>query len=329
MTKLGPFRLAALATAAFGLTSLALAQEGELPVKEIPNLGEAAEWYFSPDGARLIGNAKRDGDAAHMVYVASLDGREIRRINDRGEDACSHFFPDGRRIVWTSTRDNLDMPKGNWSDPRDYPRGAELYLSNADGTDVKRLTSNRYYDAEVSVSPDGKWLLFTRQVDGKLDLWRMRPDGTGETQITRTDEWQEGGSFYMPDSETVLLRAWKRADEAQRGRPMTVFTIRHDGTSLEPITTDPDMNWAPYPAPDGIHFVYVRNLPPQNFEIFLFDMKTKEKRRLTSFPGFDGFPALSPDGRTMAFASSRGAKPGERMLKTYLMDVSSLGLGAK
>jgi len=329
MTKPGPFRLAALATAAIGWMSIALAQERELPVKEVPNLGEAAELYFSPDGKRLIGTAKRDGDAAHMVYVASLDGREIRRINDRGEDACSYFFPDGRRIVWTSTRDNLEMPKGNWSDPRDYPQGAELYSSNADGTDAKRLTSNRFYDAEVSVSPDGKWLLFTRQIDGKLDLWRMRPDGTGETQITRTDEWQEGGSFYMPDSETILLRAWKRADEARRGRPMTIFTIRHDGTELEPITTDPDMNWAPYPAPDGRHFVYVRMLPPQNFEVFLFDMKTKQKRRLTSFPGFDGFPALSPDGRKMAFASSRDAKPGERMLKTYLMDVSSLGLGAK
>ena len=234
MTKPGPFRLAALATAAIGWMSIALAQERELPVKEVPNLGEAAELYFSPDGKRLIGTAKRDGDAAHMVYVASLDGREIRRINDRGEDACSYFFPDGRRIVWTSTRDNLEMPKGNWSDPRDYPQGAELYSSNADGTDAKRLTSNRFYDAEVSVSPDGKWLLFTRQIDGKLDLWRMRPDGTGETQITRTDEWQEGGSFYMPDSETILLRAWKRADEARRGRQWLAGVRARSGPGPRP-----------------------------------------------------------------------------------------------
>jgi hypothetical protein len=168
--------------------SIALAQEGELPVKEIPNLGEAAELYFSPDGKRLIGNAKRDGDAAHMVYVTSVDGREIRRINDRGEDACSHFFPDGRRIVWTSTRDNLDVPKGNWSDPRDYPQGAELYSSNADGTDVKRLTSNRTYDAEVSVSPDGKWLLFTRQIDGRRDLSVQTELALDEAELRRRDQ---------------------------------------------------------------------------------------------------------------------------------------------
>ena len=189
--------------------------------------------YWSPDRRGSSSNRSRRMPPTWSTSRA-VDGREIRRIDDRGEGACSHFFPDGGRIVWTSTRDHLGTcRKATGTDPLDYPRGAGLYSSNADGTDVKRLTSNRYYDAEVAVSPDGKWLLFTRQIDGKLDLWRMRPDGTGEHQVTRTDEWQEGGSFYMPDSRvTILLRAWKRADDAQRGRPMTIFTVRHDGTHL-------------------------------------------------------------------------------------------------
>lgn len=303
------------------------AQEGkELPARRIPNIGEAAELYFSPDGRHLIGSVKQEGDTTHHTYTLRVDGTEVRRINDKGEDACSYFFPGMKRILWTSTRDNLAMPKGNWSDANDYPQGAELYSSKLDGSDVKRLTSNAVYDAEASISPDGKWIVFTRQTDGQLDLWRMRSDGTEQKQITRTPDAQEGGSFYLPGSETILYRAWSRADQAQRGRPMTIYTIKHDGTGTTQVTTDPGLNWAPHPAPDGVHFAYVRMPEPGNFEVFVMNMKTKEKRQMTFNKAFDGYPSFSPDGKTLAFATSRDAKPGERKVWTYLMDVSSLGI---
>src|SRR5512143_2241601 len=93
----------------------------ELPVHRIPNLPEAAEWYFAPNGKFLVGNAKGPGDAAHHVYVSSFDGSDIRRVNGLGQDACSYVFPDNKRLLWTSTRDWPDLPPGNWSDPNDYP----------------------------------------------------------------------------------------------------------------------------------------------------------------------------------------------------------------
>lgn len=323
-----PLLVAVAAAAAAGAPPAAPAPErGELPVTRLERLGEAAEVYFSPDGGSLIGTARREGDAWHHVYTTTLDGRTIRRINDRGRDACSYYFPDGRHVVWTSTRDREDLPPGNYSDPRDYPQGAELYVSKTDGSEVRRLTNNSVYDAEVSVSPDGKWVLFTRQTDGRLDLWRVRPDGSEERQITHTDDWQEGGSFYLADSETILFRAWKRQDEGKKPLDMTIFTIRHDGSGLREVTRDPGTNWAPHPAPDGRHFTYVRLLPPHNFEVFLGDLETGESRRLTWNEAFDGFPAFSPDGRTLVFASGRDAAEGSRRLEVYLMDVSSLGLG--
>ena len=221
------------------------------------------------------------------------------------------------------------MPKGDYSNPKDYPQGAEIYTSDLNGNDVKRLTFNKYYDAEGAYSPNGETILFSRQIDGNVDLWLMDPDGSNQRQLTFTPDWQEGGSFFMPDNETIIFRAWKKEVEGQRGMPMTIFTIKDDGTGLKQITHDEGTNWAPFPAPDGKHFVFVKVLPPHNFEIFLMNLETGEQKQLTFNKAFDGFPVISPDGQTMAFASSRDAAPGERSLTLYLMDVSSLNLAAK
>ena len=317
--------------AALGLfIGISGAQAQELDVRRIPHEGTGAEFYFSPDGKTLIGNAKLEGDESHHVYTMSVADGEMVKINDNGEDACSHFFPDGKRLIWTSTRDLTDLPKGGYSDPNNYPQGAELYSSALDGSDIKRLTNNLVYDAEVGISPDGKWILWSRQIDGEIDLWRMPADGSGEEQqITFTDGEQEGGAFYLPDSETVLFRSWDISSQGKRGMPMTIYTINHDGSGKKQITTEPGTNWAPYPAPDGEHFAYVRMLPPHNFEIYLRSLVTGEETRLTYNEKFDGFPAISADGQWMTFSSGRQAEEGKRELHQYVMDLSSLKLGPR
>ena len=309
----------------------------ELPVWKIPNLGIGGEAYYAPDSFHVIAQMQ-DPQATKpfdprskygsFTYTFTDHGTDIRRINDRGMDACSFFFPDMKHLVWTSTRDNPQLPPGSWDDDPNYPRGAELYVSDLEGRNVRRLTHNEYYDAEVTVSPNGQWILFGRQIDGKMDLWRMRPDGSEQQQITHTDDWQEGGAAYLPDNETILYRAWKRSEYGKSPLPMTLFTIRHDGTGLRQLTFDNEMNWAPFPAPDGRHYVFVRNVGPAktNREVFLGDLQGGEPRQLTFNEGFDGFPSLSPDGRKMLFTRKH---PSEIGVFTYVMDVSSLNIGPR
>ncbi len=311
------------------LAGVAWADSAELPVHRIPNIPESAEIYYAPDSYHLIGqldDPERGGDDS--TYIFTDDGKIASKVNSRGDDACSFFTPDQKRVVWTSTRDHLDLPKGDWSDEPNYPTGAELYISNLDGTDLRRLTNNKYYDAEVTVSPDGRWVLFGRQVDGRMDLWRIRPDGKDEQQITFTDDWQEGGAVYMPDSETIIYRAWKRSEYKKIDpQPMTVFTIRHDGKGTKPLTFDTGLNWAPFPAPDGRHYAYVHVVDGKNYELFLGDLAGGEPRRLTWHEGFDGFPAFSPDGKKLVYGRA-DREPGKKpAFYSYVMDVSSLDLG--
>jgi len=301
----------------------------ELPVHRIPNVGRGAEFYFSPDGTHIIGNAKFPQDGSYQVYTLKIDGTEIHRVNDHGDDACSFFFPDGKRVIWTSTKDHPELAKSNYSDPSDYPQGSELYTSNVDGTDVKRLTFNTVYDAEVSVAPNGKWILFGSQRSGKMELWKMNADGSDTTQITHLDGWEPGGSFLFPDGKTIIFRAWRSEDAKAHKHPlpMTLFTIQADGSGLHPLTHDEGTNWSPYPAPDGHHYVFVKVVPPNNYEIFLGDLNSDEQVRLTYNDAFDGYPSISPDGHWLLFTSTRGAAPGEHATGIYLQDISSLNIG--
>ena len=307
---------------------------GELPTWKIPNIPEAAEAYYAPDNLHVIAQTqdpdalRAEGrDSGALTYTFTDQGENVRRINDRGQDACSYFLPDGSGLIWTSTKDNLDMPIGNWSDSNDYPQGAELYVSDLEGGNVRRLTDNEWYEAEVSVSSDGEWVVFGRQIDGNMDLWKMRLDGSEEQQLTFTDEWQEGAPFFLPDNKTILTRAWKRSEYGViRPTPMTVFTVDAETGEATPRTFDTDMNWAPYPAPNGRNYVFVRIVENNNWEVFLGDLAGGEPVRLTFNDSFDGFPSLSPDGTKMLFARAEG--PGFMSgLHTWVMDVSSLNLG--
>ena len=319
----------------------------ELPVRMIPNIPRSAEAYYAPDNLHVIAQTKdptapppeKGKVGGSLTFTFTDTGEELTRINDKGRDACSWFLPDGTGLIWTSTRDHLDMPPGNWSDESDYPQGAELYTSDLKGGHIRRLTNNRYYEAEVTTSLDGKWVFFTRQIDGKLDIWKMRIDGTNEQQLTFTDDWQEGAPYPAPDGKHLIFRAWKHSDKVRLNEefkatgtrqqtPMTIFTMTTDGTDVQPRTFTRDMNWAPYMAPDGRHFFYDRVFEGNNWEVVMNDLAGGEPVRITYHQGFDGFASVSWDGTKLLFSRSLGTGFMSD-IHTFVMDISSLNVGQK
>ncbi len=78
------------------------------------------------------------------------------------------------------------------SAPATDPRELQLYR-------VPNLPEN----GEAYYAPDGQWIVFGRQIDGNADLWRMRSDGSEQTQLTFTEDWQEGEAYFLRDSATA------------------------------------------------------------------------------------------------------------------------------
>lgn len=94
---------------------------------------------WSPDGSQIAFDRVRDGN--FDIYVINADGTGMVQLtHDQGVDARPAWSPDGRSIVFHSTR---DRPAGASGDDRSY---LELYVMSANGSNVRRLTANRYFD---------------------------------------------------------------------------------------------------------------------------------------------------------------------------------------
>ncbi len=325
------FFLVTLTTfAAFGQSTLNVAGEKRLAnIKQLTFGGENAEAYFSSDGKRLIFQSKRDGRGCDQIYTMNADGSKVKMVsNGEGRTTCSYFFKGGKKIVYASTLGgakecppNPDFSQGYvWAVYPDY----DLYTASPDGRNIKKLTNTPGYDAEATVSPDGKTIIFTSERDGDLDLYSMDTDGKNVKRLT--DEiGYDGGAFYSPDSKMIVYRrsAANTPAEVKRYRDLlakhlivpTVFEIwvmNADGTGKRQVTNLSGGSFAPFFTPDGKKIIFCTNYfatdaRKRNFDLALINVDGTGLERITFNETFDGFPMFSPDGKKLVFASNRNA----------------------
>jgi Tol biopolymer transport system component len=155
---------------------------------------------LSPDGTRIVFSSNRDfpWDFATDLYAIDADGNRLRRLTTTGADwvGSQAWSPDGSRIVFTSLRDD--------------PNG-EIYVMNADGSGVIRLTDNDAADLNPAWSPDGSSIAFCSDrgsTGGSLDIYRMSAsDGSAIVKMASggcDPAWSPDGSriAYTTDMET-------------------------------------------------------------------------------------------------------------------------------
>ena len=193
-------------------SSLVLPNEKHLRnLKQLTFGGENAEAYFSSEGKQLIFQSTRDGRGCDQIYTMKIDGSNVQMIsNGDGRTTCSYFFPGGRTVLYSSTHlGSKECP------PRpDFSQGYvwavypsfDIFTAKPDGSDLKQLTNTPGYDAETTITLDGKKLVFTSMRDGDLEIYTMNADGTNVRRLTR-ELGYDGGPFWSYDGKQIVYRA--------------------------------------------------------------------------------------------------------------------------
>jgi Tol biopolymer transport system component len=307
----------------------------------------AGEGYWSPDGKRLVFQSEREpGNPFYQIYVLDLGSGETARVSTGlGKTTCAFFRPGTDEIEFASThadpkskqlQDEENAFRASGKERRyswDYDPEMDIYSYSERTHTLKRLTTARGYDAEGSYSPDGQWIVFTSMRDAYnrtlgdaeqkqleidpsyfAEIYIMRADGSGQKRLTNVPGY-DGGPFFTHDGSRIV---WRRFDE--KGVIADVWTMKPDGSDQRRITDFGAMSWAPYEHPSGQYFIFASNkLGFDNFELFIVDTQgLKEPVRVSYSEGFDGLPVPSPDGRMLAWTSTRaGGSAGQLFLAQW------------
>jgi TolB protein len=298
-------------------------------VRQLTDGGENAEAYFGGDGRRLIFQSKRDGRQCDQIYTMNAaDGSGLRMVSTGdGATTCSYIFPKGGRVLYASTHLSSkecppppDRSKGYvWA----IHPGFDIFTATAEGKDVKRLTATPGYDAEATVSADGRKIVFTSVRDGDLDIYSMDADGRNVRRLTDALGY-DGGPFFSRDGKRIVYRSYhpKTPEQIARYKQLLsenviepnnfeIWTMNADGTGKRQVTNLGVASFAPYFTPDGRRIIFSTNYPNargRNFDLYLVNLDGTGLERVTHHESFDGFPMFSPDGRRLVFASNRNAR---------------------
>ena len=297
-------------------------------IRQLTFGGENAEAYFSADGKKLTFQSTREGVNCDQIFEMNADGSGARMVSTgRGRTTCAYIFPNGKRILYSST--HLASP--DCPPKPDYSRGYvwalypgfDIFTAAPDGSDLKQITKTPGYDAEATIAPNGKKIVFTSVRDGDLDIYTMDLDGRNVKRLT-TEVGYDGGPFFSSDSKWIVYRAHHPKTEREIGdyrallnehliRPtsLEIWVMKADGTGKRQITNNGKANFAPYFFPDGKRIIFSSNMNDprgRNFDLYAIKVDGTGLEQITYNETFDGFPMFSPDGKKIVFASNRNAK---------------------
>ena len=302
---------------------------------QLTNSGDNAEAYWSFDSKRITFQRTnpKEGLLCDQIFMGVVPENSTTPFTyksisgGKGRTTCSYFTKDGAHIIYASTKDGgnecppaVDRAKyGNkyiWPLYNTY----DIFMADTNGVVVKQLTHSKGYDAEGTLSYDGKKMIYCSDKDGDLDLYVMDLATGKEKKVTNTLGY-DGGAWFSPDGTKIVWRASRPKTEAEIAdykallkdglvapTSMEVFIANADGTNAKQITHLGQANWAPNFTPDGKHIIFCSNHEYKYgfpFNMYLMDLEGNNIEKISRDKGFDAFPMFSPDGKRIMFSSNR------------------------
>lgn len=155
----------------------------------------------SPDGKRIAVSSGRNDDLNSYIFIVDLETGDVQEVIDQTYSYLHGWSPDGRRIVYCAGRD-CGAPELEW----------DVYVANADGSNETRLTRCYGLNDGCEFAPDGARIWFNSVRSGRMQIWRMNPDGTDQTQMTFDETMNAWFPHVSPDGKKVVYVAYHQED---------------------------------------------------------------------------------------------------------------------
>jgi Tol biopolymer transport system component len=311
---------------------------GEKHFKNIQQLtfgGDNAEAYWSYDSKYLIFQRTdlKQGILCDEMFVGKVPTKPGEKFspslisNGKGRTTCGFFMKDGKHVIYASTHLGADScppvpDRKKYGNKYIWPlyTSFDIFKADMNGKIVKQLTNSPYYDAEATISPDGKKMIYTSTKDGDIELYIMDLKSGKEKRITNTLGY-DGGAWFSPNGKKIIWRASrpKTKDEIKEYKDllaealvaptnMEVFTANVDGSNVKQITSFGNANWAPCYMPDSKRIMFASNHQSKRgypFNLFTINEDGSGLEKISAEKSFDAFPMFSPDGKKIIFCSNR------------------------
>ena len=333
-----------------GQDSLRYAEESHFQnIRQLTFGGDNAEAYWSYDGKSLVfqRTSLKDGIPCDQIFVGRVPENptapfEFKLVSTgKGRTTCAFFTKDNQHIIYASTHlASSDCPpvpdRAKYGNKYIWPlyRGYDIFKADLNGKITKQLTNSPFYDAEATLSPDGKKMIYTSTKDGDIELYILELKSGKEKRITN-ELGYDGGAWFSPDGKKIIWRASRPKTEAAINEykellaqdlvaptNMEVWVANVDGYDAKQVTNFGQANWAPTFMPDSKRIIFASNHEYKRgfpFNLYTINGDGSNLQKVSRDKGVDAFPMFSPDGKRIVFASNRN-NGGTRDTNVFIAD---------
>jgi TolB protein len=233
-------------------------------------------------GSQIVFVAK--GKGTSTIEAMDFDGHGPYALTHNGSiNMLPAFSKSGGQVAFTSyMRNNPD-----------------LYVVGAGGGRPKKLSTQRGMNTGASWSPDGSQLAITLSKDGNPDIYVISAsDGSVVRRLTN-DKSIDTSPSWSPDGSQIAFVS------DREGGPQ-IFVMSASGGGATRVSKNGDYNTTPTWSPKkGAHVIAYTTRDGGTYDIVALDLDTKKMTRITQGEGSNEEPSFSPNGRAIAFASTR------------------------